>query len=217
MRNILQKSIWMVALCIFATSVYAQVSPKKFKKAKGIEVTYQSSYKGKVRPGEMIMKVCGDQVALESVMPKFDPKPADDGRPEYKLPVTKSYMDYAANEYYRWARKLNENSVRVRQTLDVRLRNAKVVDTAADDVERCRDSILCLLSENLYNLIILHTRNNILAIRAEEDINELATIALLSISLGKSADIVACTLLESLRSSVDSCNECRIILALAGE
>ena len=49
MRNILQKSIWMVALCIFATSVYAQVSPKKFKKAKGIEVTYQNSYKGKVR------------------------------------------------------------------------------------------------------------------------------------------------------------------------
>ena len=103
MKNILQKSIWMVALCILATSAYAQVSPKKFKKAKGIEVTYQNSYKGKVRPGEMIMKVSGDQVALESVMPKFDRKPADDGRPEYKLPVTKSYMDYAANEYYRWA------------------------------------------------------------------------------------------------------------------
>ena len=97
MKKILQKSIWMVALCILATSAYAQVSPKKFKKAKGIEVTYQNSYKGKVRPGEMIMKVSGDQVALESVMPKFDRKPADDGRPEYKLPVTKSYMVYAAN------------------------------------------------------------------------------------------------------------------------
>ena len=103
MKNILQKSIWMMALCIFATSVYAQVSPKKFTKAKGIEVIYQNSYKGKVRPGEMIMKVSGDQVALENVMPKFDRKPADDGRPVYKLPVTKSYMDYAANEYYRWA------------------------------------------------------------------------------------------------------------------
>ena len=52
MRSILQKSVWTLALCIFATSVYAQVSPKKFKKAKGIEVTYQNSYKGKVRPGE---------------------------------------------------------------------------------------------------------------------------------------------------------------------
>ena len=90
-------------LCMLATSVQAQVSPKKFKKAKGIEVTYQSSYKGKVRPGEMIMKVNGTQVALESVMPKFEKKPAEDGRPVYKLPVTKSYMDYAANEYYRWA------------------------------------------------------------------------------------------------------------------
>ena len=103
MRNFLQKSIWMLAVCMFASSVYAQVSPKKFNKAKGIEVTYQNSYKGKVRPGEMVMKVSGDQVALESVMPKFDRKPADDGRPVYKLPVTKSSMDYAANEYYRWA------------------------------------------------------------------------------------------------------------------
>ena len=58
-------------LCMLAASVQAQVSPKKFKKAKGIEVTYQSSYKGKVRPGEMIMKVNGTQVALESVMPKI--------------------------------------------------------------------------------------------------------------------------------------------------
>ena len=91
-------------LCIFATSAYAQVSPKKFKKAKGIEVTYQSSYKGKVRPGQMIMKVSGDQVALESAaMPKPDRKPVDDGRPAYKFPKTKSFMDYAANEYYRWA------------------------------------------------------------------------------------------------------------------
>ena len=54
MKNNLLKSIWLVALCVIATSVYAQVSPKKFKKAKGIEVTYQSVYKGKVRPGEML-------------------------------------------------------------------------------------------------------------------------------------------------------------------
>ena len=84
MKNILQKSIGLVVLCILATSAYAQVSPKKFKKAKGIEVTYQNSYKGKVRPGEMIMKVSGDQVSLESVMPKMDPNPAEDGRPVYQ-------------------------------------------------------------------------------------------------------------------------------------
>ena len=70
MKNNLFKSIWLVALCVIATSVYAQVSPKKFKNAKGIEVTYQSVYKGKVRPGGMVMKVCGDQVALENALPK---------------------------------------------------------------------------------------------------------------------------------------------------
>ena len=82
MKNILQKSVWMMALCFIATSVYAQVSPKKFKKAKGIEVTYQSSYKGKVRPGQMLMKVNGNQVALEAVRPKMDPQMANKPRPE---------------------------------------------------------------------------------------------------------------------------------------
>ncbi len=109
MKNILQKSVWMMALCFIATSVYAQVSPKKFKKAKGIEVTYQSSYKGKVRPGQMLMKVNGDQVALEAVRPKMNPqmankpRPENDARPKRQMPVTKSYMDYSANEYYNWA------------------------------------------------------------------------------------------------------------------
>ena len=95
MRNILQKSIWMVALCLFTTSVYAQVSPKKFKKAKGIEVTYQSSYKGKVRPGEMLMKVSGDQVALENVFPKAKEASAakPENQPTEKRLVTKNYVD----------------------------------------------------------------------------------------------------------------------------
>ena len=109
MKNFLQKSVWMMALCFIATSVYAQVSPKKFKNAKGIEVTYQSCYKGKVRPGQMLMKVSGDQVALEAVRPKMDPqianrpRPENDACPRRQMPVTKSYMDYSANEYYNWA------------------------------------------------------------------------------------------------------------------
>ena len=103
MRTTILKSACMMAVCLIALSVSAQVSPKKFKKAKGIEVTYQSSYLGKVRPGTMIMKVNGDQVALESVMPQREKKPETDGRPEMKMPVTKTYMDYAANEFYRLA------------------------------------------------------------------------------------------------------------------
>lgn len=109
MKNILQKNIWMVALCIFATSVYAQVSPKKFKKAKGLEIIYQSSSKGKIRPGQIIMKVNGSQVALESVRPKMDKPqsrkkhPQGEARPHRKSPITKTYMDYTTNEYYSWA------------------------------------------------------------------------------------------------------------------
>ena len=109
MKNILQKNIWMVALCIFATSVYAQVSPKKFKKAKGLEIIYQSSSKGKIRPGQIIMKVNGPQVALESVRPKIDKPqsgkkhPQGEARPHRKSPITKTYMDYTTNEYYSWA------------------------------------------------------------------------------------------------------------------
>ena len=108
MKNNLFKSIWLVALCVIATSVYAQVSPKKFKKAKGIEVTYQSVSKGKVRPGGMLMKVSGDQEALENVMPKLQgkkDKPAfiPENRPTEKRLVTKNYVDYATKEFYRWS------------------------------------------------------------------------------------------------------------------
>ena len=49
MKNIYLKNVWMLITCLLALSVQAQVSPKKFKKAKGIEVTYQSSYKGSPR------------------------------------------------------------------------------------------------------------------------------------------------------------------------
>lgn len=103
MKINLVKSICVVALCILATAASAQVSPKKFKKAQGIEVTYRSSYKGKVYPGGMVMKVSGDQVALENVFPNREKKAEDTERPAYKLPVTKSYMDYSAGEFYRWA------------------------------------------------------------------------------------------------------------------
>ncbi len=91
-----------IVICLMAISVQAQVSPKKFKKAKGIEVTYQSSYKGKVRPGQMIMKVINNEVALESVFPQ-PTEPAASNPSQEKPLVTKSYMDYNAHEFYRWA------------------------------------------------------------------------------------------------------------------
>ena len=61
------KNLWILVLCLFAaTAAQAQNLAKKLKKAQAIEVTYQSVYKGKVRPGSnMVMTVSGDQVKLQ--------------------------------------------------------------------------------------------------------------------------------------------------------
>lgn len=51
---------------------------KQVKKAPGIEVSFQSSYKGHVRPGGMTMKVVGTEVALCSLRPEGTPEPTAD-------------------------------------------------------------------------------------------------------------------------------------------
>ena len=53
----------VVGLCFLATA-QAQNYAKKLKKATGITVTYRSVYKGKPRPGGVMMSVCGDHVKL---------------------------------------------------------------------------------------------------------------------------------------------------------
>ena len=113
--------------------------------------------------------------------------------------------------------KLNQNAVWVWKALDIWLHNTEVVDTATDDVEWCRDSILSLLAKNLHNLVVRHTWLDILTIWAKENIYQLATVACLSISLCESTDIVTCTLLKSLCCLLNSGNECWIILALTSK
>ena len=91
-------------LCLLTVSAAAaQNLQKKVKNAKGIEVIYQSSYKGKIRPGQIKMTVSGDQVALESVSPKGEKETATEGIREDKQPVIKNYIDYAGREAYKWA------------------------------------------------------------------------------------------------------------------
>ncbi|MCF0179749.1 MAG: glpgli family protein, partial [Bacteroidales bacterium] len=94
-----------IALLIVTVGAQAQVNVKKLKKAEAIEVSYQSSYKGQTRPGGMVMRVFGSQVALENIQPS---RPAempngDPNRPKMKQPVQKSYMDYAENKSFRYA------------------------------------------------------------------------------------------------------------------
>ena len=71
------------------------------KNAQGIEVTYQSNYKGKARPGHLLMTVSGDRVSLTNVWPEQNDRP--NPRPEDKTPVTGSYIDYTTRQAYRRA------------------------------------------------------------------------------------------------------------------
>ncbi len=96
-----QVCILLVSL-LMGTAVEAQNYAAKLKKAKGIEVTYQSVYKGKVSPGSTIMKVYGDQVKLENVWPK-DKKKENANAPKEKRPQQESYIDYSRQCSYRRA------------------------------------------------------------------------------------------------------------------
>ena len=60
-----------IGLCFLLSTgtVCAQNYPGKVKNAQGIEVTYQSNYKGKARPGHLLMTVSGDRVSLTNVWP----------------------------------------------------------------------------------------------------------------------------------------------------
>ena len=91
-------------LCLLTVSAAsAQNLQRKVKNAKGIEVIYQSSYKGKIRPGELMMTVSGNQVALESVWPEKEKETTAGNALEDKQPVIKSYIDYDSREAYKWA------------------------------------------------------------------------------------------------------------------
>ena len=89
-----QICILMVSL-LMCMAAEAQNYASKLKKAKGIEVTYQSVYKGKVSPGSTIMKVYGDQVKLENVWPedKKDKKKENADAPKTKRLRQESYID----------------------------------------------------------------------------------------------------------------------------
>jgi hypothetical protein len=92
-----------IGLCFLLSTgtVCAQNYPGKVKNAQGIEVTYQSNYKGKARPGHLLMTVSGDRVSLTNVWPEQNDRP--NPRPEDKTPVTGSYIDYTTQQAYRRA------------------------------------------------------------------------------------------------------------------
>ena len=75
LRFFLPSALAVLAGCITASAAKAPNIVKSVRNAKGIEVTYQNSYKGHVSPGTMTMTVIGDQVALESPRRRHGQRP----------------------------------------------------------------------------------------------------------------------------------------------
>ena len=102
MKHLNVKSCCLMVCCLLTvTTAEAENIRKKVKNAPGIEVTYQSSYKGKVAPGQVLMKVIGDEVILTSLKPEG--KPAEEIREQDKAPVITNYIDYEACKSYKRA------------------------------------------------------------------------------------------------------------------
>lgn len=99
MKNIL------LTLCILAVPMGtgAQNYAKKLKKATAIEVTYQSSYKGKVQPGNAIMTLAGSQESLTNGWQLSHSGAQAASDPEEKQLVTATYVDYSALKSYKRA------------------------------------------------------------------------------------------------------------------
>ncbi|MDE5677476.1 MAG: glpgli family protein [Phocaeicola sp.] len=104
MKKCTTKSLWLLLCFLMSTSaICAQNYLKKVKNAKGIEVTYQSSYKGKTRPGSLLMTVSGDRVSLQNKWPEEKQKEISEQRSKDKTPITGNYIDYVALQSYRRA------------------------------------------------------------------------------------------------------------------
>ena len=95
-------TLFVVMVLACASEAFAAKNPnilKAVRNAKGIEVTYKSSYGDRTMPGATLMTVCGEEAVIESA-----PR---EGRGERReramMPVTKTYLDFATGEYYRVA------------------------------------------------------------------------------------------------------------------
>ncbi len=99
------KRIVLFLLCLAAVAgAEAQNYAKKLKKAKGIEVVYQTVYKNKVRPGGMLMSVSGEQVKLSPIRPEGE-APAEGELQQ------RSFIDFSRRCSYKWAQLPNRETI----------------------------------------------------------------------------------------------------------
>lgn len=93
-----------LALAVGSTGAFAQNIAKKVRGAKGIEVTYQSSFKGNVAPGGTLMTVCGNDVAIEHIRRhEHESEEASKAESRRRPLITKTFINYSDNEWMRWA------------------------------------------------------------------------------------------------------------------
>ena len=133
-------------------------------------------------------------------------------RPELERSGTLQQLAYALRLLH--ARQLDQNTVRIGQALDVGLRNAEMVDTTAQDVERSVDRSVGFLLQDLLDLAVRAVRRDILTIRTYEKRSQRSTAGNLTISLGELADVVVGTLFKRLVGTGDGLLEHRIVCAV---
>lgn len=86
----------VMALLVAVPAINAQNYPKKLRKDKGIEITYQSSFKGRVSPVRALMNVCGHQAAITTLLP-------DGEQPQPGSLIQATYIDYNNNTWCKTA------------------------------------------------------------------------------------------------------------------
>ncbi len=96
MKRIVAGLVAAIISCVAVVSVQAQNYPKKLRKDKGIEVIYESSFKGRVSPVRAMMTVCGDQAEISTLYPEGE-------KPQAGSLVQTTYIDYSTDKWYKAA------------------------------------------------------------------------------------------------------------------
>lgn len=111
MKNAKNRFLYALCfLCMSGVTARAQGVLTELKKSIGVEISYQSVYKGKVYPGTVRMTVVGNRVSVENV-PLVSAERQEDGSLAGKRVVQKSFIDYDSCEVRRLALLPNGNKV----------------------------------------------------------------------------------------------------------
>lgn len=103
--------VTMLLLSFCALSAFSQNYAKKLKNAKGIEVVYESSFKGRVSPEKTLMTICGNEVEVKSIM-------SETAERKQHFPEIKTYEDYSTHTSYRLATLPNSKIVSTKTPFD---------------------------------------------------------------------------------------------------